>query len=48
MKEIGAGAEECLQRDMLITDPTCVPGVVAGNPRQVPGEAVGQVKDGPG
>lgn len=28
--------------------PTCVPGVVAGSPGQIPGEAVGQVEDGPG
>lgn len=27
---------------------TCVPGVVAGSPGQIPGEAVGQKKDGPG
>lgn len=48
VKEIGGGAEQCLQRGMLITYPTCVPGVVAGSPGQIPGEAVGQVKDGPG
>lgn len=27
---------------------TCVPGVVAGSPGQIPGEAVGQKEDGPG
>lgn len=27
---------------------TCVPGVVAGSPGQIPGEAVAQKEDGPG
>ncbi len=27
---------------------TCVPGVVAGGPGQIPGEGVGQEEDGPG
>lgn len=48
VKEIGAGAERRLHRDMPLAYPTCVPGVVAGSPGQIPGKAVAQVKDGPG
>lgn len=48
-RKFSTGAEqECLQQDVLIVYPTCVPGVVAGRPGQIPGETVGQVEDGPG
>lgn len=48
-RKFSAWAElECLWWDVLIVYPTCVPGVVAGCPGQIPGETVGQVEDGPG
>lgn len=48
-RKFSTGAEqECLRRDVLIVYRTCVPGVVAGRPGQIPGETVGQVEDGPG
>ncbi len=34
--------------DWIDVNLTCVPGVVAGGPRQVPGEREGQVKYSPG
>lgn len=43
-RKFSTGAElECLWWDVLIVYPTCVPGVVAGCPGQIPGETVGQV-----